>query len=202
MLRRLALRARVTVDRVGAALIGLLRGLWQWARILERTFIAVFVVAALLFLLFVYANTIPLPSPEATYWLQVLTGNWDSTLRTGVSRFSYWLGVIAAVGLSLGPISLILTWLYKLIRAQRKSDVKIVHAFDMKDATIKDELYAALQKIMSQAEVEKLSPVIEAAFINGSEIWANKHLPDVLGKDVARRFVAMTQRTAVGPDSD
>jgi len=80
--------------------------------------------------------------------------------------------------------------------------VKIVHAFDMKDATIKDELYAALQKIMSQAEVEKLSPVIEAAFINGSEIWANKHLPDVLGKDVARRFVAMTQRTAVGPDSD
>ena len=74
----------------------------------------------------------------------------------------------------------------------------IVQAFDVKDTTIKDQLYAALQKEMSEAEVETLSPIIEQAFVTGSEVWESQHLPDILGKEVAKQFIGMTRKTRIG----
>ena len=78
--------------------------------------------------------------------------------------------------------------------------MRVAHAFDLELATIKDQIYAGLQEIRSQEEVEMLSPVIELAFKKGAEMWKRRHLPDVLGKRLAEQFDEVTRKTAIGPD--
>jgi hypothetical protein len=78
--------------------------------------------------------------------------------------------------------------------------MRVAHAFDLELATIKDQIYAGLQEVRPQEEVEKLSPIIESAFKKGSEMWRRKHLPDVLGKELAEQFDDATRKATIGPD--
>ena len=75
----------------------------------------------------------------------------------------------------------------------------IVHANDTELATIKDEIYAGLQDIVSPKDIEKVfSPVIEKAFKRGAEMWRKKHLPDILGKELAADYDRMIRKTSIG----
>jgi hypothetical protein len=145
----------------------------------------------------------PLPAAIAPtrphFWIQVLVGKWvPNSVPYASTSFAFSLSVVLAFVLNLGPFAATITLIYlciikPMVRLGREQAMKVEQYNNQRDLIIIGEI----RRLLPPEQRERIMPIVEQGFQNGSQAMEKEFLPIPYGERGAREFFRRLQEIDV-----